>query len=144
MYLHGIPFVHLKRHYPEITPQKETARRSPSHLADTHHLKECLGFVPVHLLRTSKKYPLDTCLKECLRYGDTVMAFSGIPTTCVQLSLHEWGVDRLMLRKAVWILTLRPSALRWLKVHFPSTPLILTGWDRDEKRRHRRLGFPLK
>ncbi|SFS98568.1 hypothetical protein [Marininema halotolerans] len=137
MYLHGIPFVYLVHQYPTIHPKKETARRSPSHLADTLHLKRDLGFVPIHLLRTSSGYPLEVCIKECLRYGDTVFAFSALSTAVVQLSAHEWGVHQLTLEQPGWILTIRPSSLSWLQRHFPSVPIVLTQWNRKEKRKNR-------
>jgi hypothetical protein len=100
------------------------SRKSPDKREDARRLIERIGFEPVHLLRSSQGYSIRRCLGECLQYGDTVFAFSTIPFPRVQLSQHEWGVRRLPLRAADWSFTTDRRAIRWIREHFPSLPVL--------------------
>ncbi len=123
MFIHGIPFIYLIQQYPLLDPARQKGQKSDSQRTDAQKLIQLIGFEPVHLLRSSPDYSLQTCVQECLQYGDTVFAFSDLPYPRVQLSPHEWGVKSLSLLNASWVLTTHSSARQWLRKHFPSLPI---------------------
>ncbi|MDA8352530.1 MAG: hypothetical protein M0Z65_04940 [Firmicutes bacterium] len=125
MYLHGIPFIHLIDQFPILSTEGRKQRKKPRQKEDARHLVQELGFEPIHLLRTSKDYPLVHCLKECLQYGDVVLAFSGVPFPRMQLSRHEWGLPHLDIRDTAWALTTRNDAEYWFRRHLPHLPLLV-------------------
>ncbi|WP_380701787.1 hypothetical protein [Salinithrix halophila] len=136
MFFHGIPFIHLIRQFPVLASGSRGNRRSPTQAEDARSLRESLGFVPVHLLRSSREYPMEVCLRECLRYGDTVLAFPTIPYPRVQLSRREWGVPKLAVEEAAWVFTTRETSLGWLRKHLPERPLLLMQPGTIGHRRH--------
>ncbi|MFD1395359.1 hypothetical protein ACFQ49_07585 [Kroppenstedtia eburnea] len=141
MFLHGIPFVHLVSQYPELSPGGRKRRKSPAQKTDARRLVRHLGYEPVHLLRSSREYPLTRCIEECLGYGDTILAFPGIPYPRVQLSRREWGVRRLNIFDVAWILTTRENAREWFHHRLPGIPVLY--WRPDvpkalDRRRARR------
>lgn len=123
MFFHGIPFVHLVKQYP-VLQAIDGPRKPPDKREDARRLIEHIGFEPVHLLRSSPQYPLRQCMRECLRYGDTVFAYTTVPFPRVQLSANEWGVRRLSLRAADWAVTTDRRAVRWIWEHLPSLPVL--------------------
>lgn len=125
MFLHGIPFIHLASQYPILSSEGGRRRKSPAQRKDARGLVRRLGFEPVHLLRSSRGYPLIRCIEECLRYGDTVLAFPAIPYPRVQLSRREWGIPRLQVPDVAWILTTRVTASPWFRRRLPDVPLLL-------------------
>ncbi|PTX59346.1 hypothetical protein C8P63_11241 [Melghirimyces profundicolus] len=136
MFLHGIPYVHLVKQFPVLEADGKKDRKSASQKSDARHLVRQMGFEPIHLLRTGPGYALVECVRECLRYGDTVLAFSGLPYPRIQLSRHEWGVPRLEMGCASWILTTRDSAAGWLKRHLPRVPVLM--WEEAGREGSRR------
>ncbi|MDN4592644.1 hypothetical protein [Polycladomyces subterraneus] len=123
MFFHGIPFVHLVKQFP-VLQASNGSRKSPDKRQDARRLIERIGFEPVHLLRSSPEYSIRRCLRECLQYGDTVFAFSTLPFPRVQLSPHEWGVRCLQLHAADWAVTTDQRAIRWIREHFHSLPVL--------------------
>ncbi|MFD1426388.1 hypothetical protein JOD24_002961 [Kroppenstedtia sanguinis] len=124
MFLHGIPFVHLVMQFPVLSPERGKQRKSPVQKADARRLVRHLGYEPVHLLRSSREYPLSRCIEECLGYGDTILAFPGIPYPRIQLSRREWGVPQLNITHHVaWILTTREHAREWIQQRLPEVPV---------------------
>ncbi|OYD08312.1 hypothetical protein [Paludifilum halophilum] len=126
MFLHGIPYVYLARHFPVLSPDRQY-RKAPAQRDDARHLSKRIGFEPIHFLRSSRGYPLRICVTECFRYGDTVLAFAGIGYPRVQLSRNEWGVARLDVRGVAWVVTRRPEAGWWFREKLPGVPVLYTG-----------------
>lgn len=137
MFVHGVPFIHLVNHGSVLSSAGKKRRKTPTQKADADRLVNRLGFEPIHLLRSSKDYPLPLCIQQCLRYGDTILAFPGVPYPRVQLSRQEWGVPFLEISRVAWVLTTRPMAAEWLHRRLPGIPLML--WIPREWRRFPRF-----
>ncbi|PTM58199.1 hypothetical protein [Desmospora activa] len=142
MFFHGIPLVHLVKQAPVLSPSEKQWRQSPSRQRDARQLEELLGFEPVHLLRSSANYPRYRCIQECLQYGDTVWVFHDVGYPRVQLSEHEWGVQKLDMRQACGVFTVRADAPPWIRAFCPEVLVSLQRgreWNRSAGLRKKRV-----
>lgn len=105
MFFHGIDFKYLKKGYPFLNPDSSVSTKKPKQLEDRKHLIERFGFEPVHLLESSQTYPMKKCIKECLGFGDVILAFVRLTEPLIQLSEHEIGVPFLDIRSCRYIFT---------------------------------------
>lgn len=103
MFYHGINREYVYQDYPILSPRRRATGKKHEQLADRMHLLEQFGHEPVHLLEAGEAYPDERCIQECLRFGNTVFAFSCLPDPLLQLSRHEVGVPVLDLRACIII-----------------------------------------
>jgi len=114
MFYHGINREYVYHSYPILSPRRRVTEKKEEQLADRIHLIEQFGLEPVHLLEASEEYPEERCIEACLRFGDTVFAFSDLPDPLWQLSRHEVGVPALDLRdcRQIYLLQEDPRIYR--------------------------------
>lgn len=103
MVFHGIDLIFLKKQYPFLNPEANVSSKNQTQLQDRKHLVEKFGLEPVHLLESSKQYPVRKCVQECLTFGEIVFAFRKLEEPFFQLSKHEIGVQFLDVRKCNYI-----------------------------------------
>lgn len=103
MFFHGIDYMYLKKQYPFLNPDSNISSKKSKQLKDRQHLVERFGYEPVHLLESTEKYPVKTCIKECLSFGEIVLAFGQVTEPLLQLSEHEIGVSYLDVRSCRYI-----------------------------------------
>lgn len=126
MFVHGIPFQYVPVHYPILDPARIKTYRSPIKEADARHFIEQFGFEPVHFLRMNAHYPLSRCVEECFCFGDTVFVFNTIPYPRIQLSPNEWGVPKVDMRDAYFVISRHPSARAWFQTFLPGVSFFTT------------------
>ncbi|WP_134684767.1 hypothetical protein [Brevibacillus migulae] len=118
MFYHGINREYVYHSYPILSPRRRVAEKKEDQLTDRMHLIEQFGLEPVHLLEASEEYTKEQCIKACLRFGDSVFAFTSLPDPLWQLSRHEVGVPVLDLRNCQQIYLLQEDPeLRQLFPH---------------------------
>ena len=122
LFVHGIPFRYVPFHYPVLNAAYMAPERTREQIEDAQHLIKQFGFEPVHFLRTSDYYPLNVCMKECFRFGDTLLIFNTLPYPRLQLSANEWGVHGIDMRDAYFVISRHPEAHVWFRQHMPETP----------------------
>jgi len=110
MFFHGIDFKYLEKEYPFIYPDFSVTSKKPKQLEDRRHLLERFGFEPVHLLESSKTYSMKHCIKECLNFGNVILAYGKLKEPLLQLSEHEIGVTYLDTRRCRYIFTTKEIA----------------------------------
>jgi len=109
MFYHGIYWEYIQKEYPILSPRRRVSRKRGDERMDRMHLLESFGLEPVHLLEESDSYPELRCVRECLAFGDTVLAFPRLPEPMWQLSPHEVGVEVLDLRTCFRIYVAEPN-----------------------------------
>lgn len=126
MFFHGIDCQFVVKQYPVLSPRCHTYDRTRVQQADRRHLIRRFGFEPVHLLESNPvDYPAGECIRECLRFGDTVFSFSELPLPIWQLSRHEVGVQMLDLTSCHLIYTVDRRNITTLRKLFRHTPLAI-------------------
>lgn len=100
MFYHGINWEYVLQQYPVLSARRTVSDKGPEQRNDRKHLLERIGMEPVHLLEERESFGKETCIEECLRYGDTVFAFEKLPGPLWQLSPQEVAVPVLDLRLA--------------------------------------------
>jgi len=134
MFFHGIDLKYLKKEYPFINPEASVTSKKPKQLEDRRHLVERFGFEPVHLLESTKTYPMRHCIKECLSFGDVILAYVELTEPFLQLSEHEIGVTYLDTRRCRYIFTSKEKARAIRDLGF-TQPIIYVKGSRNKKRR---------
>lgn len=124
MFFHGIDLKYLKKQYPFLYPEANTSSKNKTQLKDRKHLVERFGLEPVHLLESSKSYPMKRCVLECLSFGEVVFAFREINDFFIQLSLHEIGVPFLDVRKCNIIFVKSDHLIQDLRIMQFKQPII--------------------
>lgn len=133
MYFHGIDYRFVELQYPVLSPRLTLRDKKPEQKEDRQHLFERFGLEPVHLLKSSKTYTVLECLRACFSFGDTVFAFHDLPLPTWKLSKHEFGVEAIDLRRALWVATANESVVASLRTHFQIPILVWKkGRSRDE------------
>lgn len=125
MFVHGIPFRYIPRHFPVLNATCASFNRSREQMEDARHLIEQFGFEPVHFLRTSNPYPLYKCMEACFRFGDTLLLFNTLPFPRLQLSPNEWGVREVDLRHTSVVISRHLQAQDWFRHYLPGIPFFL-------------------
>lgn len=125
VFVHGIPFRFVARHYPVISAKHAFIDRTQEQRKDAQRFIDRFGFEPVHFLRSSRHYPLSTCMKECFRFGDTLLIFNTLPYPRLQLSPNEWGVREVDMRRASFVWSRCPQSQEWFHQYLPGVPFFL-------------------
>lgn len=125
MFVHGIPFRFVPRHYPVMNANRSSADRTHVQKEDARRFIDRFGFEPVHFLRSSSHYPLSKCMKECFRFGDTLLIFNTLPYPRLQLSPNEWGVREVDMRRVSFVLSYHTQAQEWFQYYLPGIPFFL-------------------
>ncbi len=126
MFFHGIDCQFVIKQYPVLSPRCHTYDKTGVQQADRQHLIRRFGFEPVHLLESNPvDYPAGECIRQCLRFGDTVFSFTRLLLPMWQLSRHEVGVPVLDLTSCHAIYTIDRRNIDILRELFPRTPLAI-------------------
>jgi hypothetical protein len=102
LFFHGIDFEHFIHQFPYLYPNAQFSNKSRVQLQDRKHLLHRFGLEPVHLLESSREYPIRKCLQECFAFGNLVLGLKSIPQPYWQISRHELGVTFLDVRLAAF------------------------------------------
>lgn len=125
MFFHGIKYEYLLYQYPVLSPRLIALRENQKQIEDRKHLIERFGFEPVHLLESSKFFPVRECLKTCFNYGNIVFMFNYLKTPVLQLSENEVGVPVIDVRKARILFIDQPNLIDKTKRIFKDKPIYL-------------------